>query len=473
MPIDPSIISGIKQYQAPNILSMANEAARLQMQKYGFQRQQQLDKLADQKAHVEEAIKTVAGYANEQDALNGLSDHYKKGNIDDSTYNQILGVFKQGTDWSTKQQQLLMPLLSAKEQLDFYDTQRQQQQFKDIMSGGLQPTPAAVQPAGTNALAPTPAPSVNALDPNAVNKQITALYALGTPQAMAQAKYLESQLTAQAKDITSKPTQVDVGGSIKTIDMNPNSPTFKKELLSFTKTQTPAQAQTSGAPTDLKPGERWNPTNERVEQVPGSAEYNKQSKAHGTDYDALNTTKTVTKDNVANVDALLKAGNAWATETNNGTKKLSSNASDDAKAFANLFPGSYIGYATQYYSGKTASLKATYDKLQATAKGLGLGRLRVGGSIGTITQQEWPIIGAQVLSLSPKMQTADAVAEISSIKNKFIDTEAQAVDKYDTIWGDTQYYKTPPTDGTKSADTGDLTPEEQAELDSLRKKSKK
>lgn len=198
---------------------------------------------------------------------------------------------------------------------------------------------------------------------------------------------------------------------------------------------------TGGAPADLNKDEIWNPAKKRVEYVQGSAADTKQRQAHGTDYDGLNTTKTVTKDNVANVDALLKAGNAWATETNNGTKKLSDKASEDAKAFANLFPGSYTGYATQLYSGKTASLKAIYDKLQATAKGLGLGRIKATGSIGTITEREWPLLGNQVLSLSPKMQTKDVIAELNSIKDKFTNVETQAVDKYDTIWGDTQYYK--------------------------------
>jgi hypothetical protein len=212
-------------------------------------------------------------------------------------------------------------------------------------------------------------------------------------------------------------------------------------------------AGTSGAPTKLNKGEIWNPIVERVENVRGSAADIKQSQLHGTDYDAVNTVKETTKANVENIDALLKAANAWAAETNNGAKALGSNASDDAKAFVSLFPGSYTGYLTQYKSGSTASLKAKYDKLQANSKGLGLGKMRVGGSIGQITEREWPMLQQQVLSLSPTMETADAAAEIAGIKNRFINAETQAVDKYDTTWGDTQYYKggaaqTPPAGGT-------------------------
>lgn len=216
----PNANISIDTGEAMPVTSRLNALRDSQKADYDFQRQQEQDKLADQKAHVEDAIKIVSGYTNKADALTGLYEHYEKGNIDDSSFNQILGVLKKNPDWSTAQQQLLTPLMSVKDQIDFYEKQRQQQQFKDIMSGGLPPTSAAVTPApvdqeqalfnqlnpsqqydGANALAPTaaPAPSVNALDPNAVNKQITALYALGTPQAMAQAKYLESQLTSQTE----------------------------------------------------------------------------------------------------------------------------------------------------------------------------------------------------------------------------------------------------------------------------------
>jgi hypothetical protein len=63
MPIDPSIISGIKQYQAPNLLGMANEAAQVQ----AAQNQNQLARLQLAKAQQDQENQNMlnAAYASE------------------------------------------------------------------------------------------------------------------------------------------------------------------------------------------------------------------------------------------------------------------------------------------------------------------------------------------------------------------------------------------------------------------------
>lgn len=241
-----------------------------------------------------------------------------------------------------------------------------------------------------------------------------------------------SEIEAALQDITGikadeskvpKPEKVDVGGSIKIIDMNPNSQTYMKEIKSLTKTQTPAQAGTGTTQIPkLKQGERWNPTQERVEQVPGSAEYIKQSKLHGTDYGAVQAVNSKTELADKQIDRLLSPANE--------------------DAFNNLF-GGYGAYVTQQFSGKTADLKSDLDSLKQNLKSAGLELIKSGGggAIGTITEREWPILEGMIESLSPKMSESDAKAKLEAIKAKMANIRAMAADKYDTTWGETQYYK--------------------------------
>ena len=251
--------------------------------------------------------------------------------------------------------------------------------------------------------------------------------------AKSQGKILQSllsekeQLEIQKEEFTRtapKPTQIDVGGSVKFIDMNPNSATYKQEIKSLTKTATPAteaKYATTVAPK-LKQGERWNPTEERVEQVPGSAEYIKQSKLHGTDYGAVQAVNSKTSLADKQIDRLLDPENK--------------------DAFNNLF-GGYNAYVTQRFTGKTAGLKKDLDSLKQNLKSAGLELIKSGGggAIGTITEREWPILEGMIESLDPTLPEDDARNKLAEIKAKMENLRAMAADKYETTWGETQYYK--------------------------------
>ena len=68
----------------------------------------------------------------------------------------------------------------------------------------------------------------------------------------------------------------------------------------------------------LKPGEVWDATKQTVKQIPGSAEYNKQSKIHGTDYNAAKTVVSKMDNAIKKVDEILKPENASGFENNFG-----------------------------------------------------------------------------------------------------------------------------------------------------------
>ena len=287
------------------------------------------------------------------------------------------------------------------------------------------------------------------LPPDVVNESLQQLLAV---PAEKRADYIRSLNMTPAQQIeASKPTSFQ---DIKFGTYQPGDYTTAS-WANFVKSKDPADLKlkptateikattTTATPTipKLKQGERWNSDLERVEQVPGSAEYIKQSKLHAKDYDAVKTVNSTTEANIANVDALLAAANAWSAETNNGAKPLGKDASEDAKAWVNLFSGGYSGYLSQLKSGKTASYKGKLDTLLANAKGLGLQGMRVGGSIGAITEKEWPMLAQQIITLRPNMNPADAAALITNVKERFNTTRDLSRDAYDTAWSETQYYK--------------------------------
>jgi hypothetical protein len=182
-----------------------------------------------------------------------------------------------------------------------------------------------------------------------------------------------------------------------------------------------SSAATTVAPK-LKQGERWNPTQERVEQVPGSAEYIKQSKLHGNDYGAVQAVNSKTSLADKQIDRLLDTANE--------------------DAFNNLF-GGYNAYVTQRFTGKTAGLKKDLDSLKQNLKSAGLELIKSGGggAIGTITEREWPILEGMIESLDPTLSEDDARNKLAEIKAKMENLRAMAADKYETTWGETQYYK--------------------------------
>ena len=83
-------------------------------------------------------------------------------------------------------------------------------------------------------------------------------------------------------------------------------------------------------------------------------------------------------------------------------------------------------------------------------KGAGLEQLRAGGSIGQITEAEWPIIEKQIDNITPYMGEKAARDALTAIKHRLDNIAERAIETYDTQWGGTQFYspvKAKPTGG--------------------------
>lgn len=203
----------------------------------------------------------------------------------------------------------------------------------------------------------------------------------------------------------------------------------------------------------LKPGEVWDATKQTVKQVPGSAEYNKQSKIHGTDYNAAKTVVSKMDNAIKKVNEILKPENA--------------------SGFENNF-GGYNAAVSRMFSGNTATVRKDIDTLKADMKGAGLELIRAGGSIGALTEREWPMLEAQIDAIDYMLDEPAAKKAFERVKTTFERIKDQAKDTYQTTWGETQYYKPdvlkggspppPPADAVK------LTPEQKKKYDALKAK---
>jgi hypothetical protein len=176
----------------------------------------------------------------------------------------------------------------------------------------------------------------------------------------------------------------------------------------------------------LKPDERWNEKTQMVEQVPGSAAFIEQQTKHGKDLGALKTTQATTKWGTERIDKILDPKNKTGFENNFG---------------------GFTAYATKELSGNTALVKAELDSLKSDLKNKGLQMFRAGGSIGAMTEKEWPIVESMLATITPKMDVKDARDVLEAVRAKFEALENLASEKYNDQWRNTQYHKPVDTSG--------------------------
>ena len=195
--------------------------------------------------------------------------------------------------------------------------------------------------------------------------------------------------------------------------------------LSPTKTASrkPAAAD-SGLPPGLKlkQGERYNAEADRVESVPGSDLYIAQSQKHQKDARAVEGVASKMDDAVANINEMLSDKNK--------------------EGFDNNF-GGYSAYATNKFTGNTAKVKSMLEKFNSNMKAAGLELFRTGGSIGAMTEKEWPIVQNEIAALSPTMDVEDARLAMTKIASRLQRIRDNAHEIYGDTWSQTQFYKKP------------------------------
>jgi hypothetical protein len=181
----------------------------------------------------------------------------------------------------------------------------------------------------------------------------------------------------------------------------------------------------------LKPGERWNPEAQRVDAIPGSDIYIKQSSNHAKEYKAV-------------ISAADKADMA--------IKKINDILSPENKGG---FEGNFGGYnalVTRRFPGENTDTRVKIESLKSSMKMAGLDLIRQGGSIGMMTEREWPIVEQMLAAIVPEMSEDNARGVLTELAARFNNIKNTAKNTYTTEWESTQYFK--PLDKQEKKETG-------------------
>jgi len=171
---------------------------------------------------------------------------------------------------------------------------------------------------------------------------------------------------------------------------------------------------------DTKPGERIAPDG-TIEVIPGSAEWTRRQNLHANDYGALTA-----------VDA----------KTDNAIRKLDYILDEKNKGAFNSNFGGYNAYITERLPGETQNVRNAIEALKSDLKSAGLELMRAGGSIGQMTEREWPIVERAISNIDPRLSEEKAREELGAVRNYLDKIRRNAKEKYDTEWeSQRQFYK--------------------------------
>ena len=195
----------------------------------------------------------------------------------------------------------------------------------------------------------------------------------------------------------------------------------------------------------LEKGEVWNAEAGRVDAAPGSSRFITQQGKFAADKKALDAVVMKAQGAVDKVDEILGPG---------GTE-------NPGDGFKSNF-GGYNAYLTQYLPGEASDKRKKIDSLKSDLRAAGLEMMRSGGSIGAMTEREWPIVEQMMAGISPVLSEMEAAFQLAKVKTKMQQIRVSAQEDYDTSWRNTQFGAQGPAAGPTVGATvkRDLSPQD-------------
>lgn len=193
-------------------------------------------------------------------------------------------------------------------------------------------------------------------------------------------------------------------------------------------------------------------TQDSVQKFEKTGDYNdlisvKQLGQHSKDYAAVKTVNTRTDQALKKIDWILDPKRKDEFELNFG---------------------GYNAYASSRLP-QAQDMRVKINSTKSDLKAAGLEMIRSGGSIGTMTEKEWPIVEQMIDSIDLKMSEDAAREAFANIQQYMNRIRENANSAYSTEWQGTQFYKQPKKTETVKAPTDvpkdiwdAMTPEEQA-----------
>jgi hypothetical protein len=227
-------------------------------------------------------------------------------------------------------------------------------------------------------------------------------------------------------------TNTDLGGQILQQQRDAFGRPIEGGETRLDKTLTPAQGAKEMPPTvRLAQGEVWNKEAGRVDAVPGSAAYIKRSQDHAGDVTALNAVKEKTDEAIVNITKMLSDENKEGFQANFGGMGTT---------------------VTSRMAGKPKDFKGMLDTFKSNMKSAGLEMMRSGGSIGAMTEKEWPIVEAEMASLDGWMTEENARNVMRNVAARLARIKKSSENVYDMTWSETQFHPKNKKSTNSSAD---------------------
>lgn len=162
-----------------------------------------------------------------------------------------------------------------------------------------------------------------------------------------------------------------------------------------------------------KPGEMWDTASQTIKVVPGSDLERNQKSAHAKDFGTMQSTVSSMNASIDKVAEILDPKNEAAFNSNFG---------------------GYNALATQYLPGDTADMRKKIDALKSDLKMAGLNVIRSGGSIGAMTEKEWPIVESMIARIDPVLGEDAARQELRKVQAHMERIRDNAATLYETEW---------------------------------------
>ena len=176
-------------------------------------------------------------------------------------------------------------------------------------------------------------------------------------------------------------------------------------------------------------GQEYNENNKLVDIV-GAAPYRTNTRNHANDVQELRSIQLTAQSAVDNIDEILSTENKSGFDDNfGGYTAIASRLMPD------ILPTGY--------GGTTAlNVKAKLEKLGSDMANSGLNTARAGGSIGQITEKEWPMLQRMIANITYQLSEDEARKQLKKVREKFVQFALNADEKYINTWdyGEQQYY---------------------------------
>lgn len=169
-----------------------------------------------------------------------------------------------------------------------------------------------------------------------------------------------------------------------------------------------------------KQGYQWTPEGDRQVPIPGGPVWQKLKNEHAEDVNTYKGTDLLAANAISKVNRLLNTKNK--------------------EGFESLFGGYYATLVGQHMPfWNTQDLKNDLEALKSNVMSVGLDLARRGGSVGTITEREWPILGSMIERLSTMTSESEARRMLGRIKAHMQRMRRDAKKKYIDTWGESEW----------------------------------